>query len=101
MDLAATLGTQSAPAAMQIDNNGTVDVNIVPSASTPMIDPLVGLGARVLGGGVPPASVAAGTMLALTGFTATGARIAGCGLLAAGLLLVRTKYILRRNGQQS
>ncbi|WP_028267262.1 hypothetical protein [Arthrobacter sp. MA-N2] len=38
---------ESAPAAMQFDNNGTVDVNIAPSASTPMIEPIVGLGAGV------------------------------------------------------
>jgi hypothetical protein len=62
VDPAATPGTSSAAASMQFtippgNNNagtnititdGTLDVNIVQSAATPMIDPLVGLGAGLL-----------------------------------------------------
>ncbi|MFK4299742.1 hypothetical protein ABH924_004928 [Arthrobacter sp. GAS37] len=55
----ATPGTFSAAASMQFTDpnpsgnnytitNGTLDVNIVQSASTPMVDPLVGLSAGVL-----------------------------------------------------
>lgn len=58
VDPAATPGTTSAAAAVQFTDpnsginytitNGTLDVNIVQSASTPMIDPMVGLGAGAL-----------------------------------------------------
>lgn len=57
VDPAAAPGTTSAAASMQYTNtagtpytitNGTLDVNIVQSAATPMVDPVVGLGAGVL-----------------------------------------------------
>lgn len=51
------------------------------------------------GGGIPPASVAAGGMLASTGFPAAGAILAACALLIGGVLLLRTRFILERSEQ--